>query len=62
MVKKNKSLLSRIPLTEIHWSEVPDRLDERTIRRNQRSLADTQFTILRQQVCGGHYDLKEHGH
>jgi hypothetical protein len=35
---------------ELHWSEVPDRLDDRTIRRIQRSLADAQFTSLRQQV------------
>jgi hypothetical protein len=47
--KDNSPFLS-IPFTELHWPEVPDRPDEQTLPRIQRSLADAQFTGLRQQV------------
>jgi hypothetical protein len=50
MAKKDESLLPRIPLAEIHWYEVPGRFDDRTIRRIERFLAETEFTSLREKV------------
>jgi hypothetical protein len=39
-----------IPLDELHWMELPNRFNERTVRRICRDLNDIEFENLRYEV------------
>jgi hypothetical protein len=43
-------LLPPIAINQLHWSELPDRFPDRTVRRISRHFADVQFESLRQEV------------
>ena len=47
---QSPSLLPPIPVDQLQWAELPNRFNERSIRRILRELADVEFESLRQEV------------
>ena len=50
MEQNETQLLPPIPLDDLHWTELSERLDERTLRRILRFCANKEFESLRHEV------------